>query len=199
MRLRTVLEIALVLIVGTLAAHEAWNVTHKAAPMPSAQYAPASPIPQAAQVKIVTVPGPTQIVTQDKIQIVHDLQLPATIAKDPDKQVTATAQVAAGDGNKINAISVIDTKSGVTEIETKEEKPFLAFLSEKEIGLRGGMTLRGLGGALYGRWTFLRTGDVHYAVYCEATSPPFASAPVLTPTSAAQGDGKLMLDISYRW
>jgi hypothetical protein len=178
----------------------AWNRLHPATPAPQAQYAPAAPIPAASQVKVVTVPGPTQIVTRDKIQIVHDLQLPAAIAIDPDKQVTATGQVVNRDKSKVDAVSVLDTKTGVSEIDMKTEaRPFFAFVNEREIGIRGGMTLRGLGGALYGRWTFLRTGDVHYAVYGEATSPPFAGTPVINATTATQGDGKIMLDISYRW
>ncbi len=200
MRLRTVLEIVLVLVVAALGLHEVYNLTtNKTAPAPAAQYAPAPPIPAVKEVHYVSVPGPVQIVTQEKAVIVHDLKLPDAIAKDPDKQVTATAQVAAGDGNKIDAVSMIDTKTGTSQIDTKEERPFWAFLNEREIGLRGGMGLRGLEGAAYARWTFLRTGNVHYAVYGEATSPPFAGAPVVSAATATQGDGKVMIDVSYRW
>ncbi len=199
MKFRAIAEAAAVLVLLAMATSMAWNIIHKPAGAPSPQFTPAPSIPQAAQVKVVAVPGPPQILTVEKERIVHDLKLSDSIAKDPDKQVVATAQTPGPDGTKTDALAIIDTKTGATDIETKEERPWFSFLNEKEIGMRAGATLNGLQGALYARWTFARTWNVHYAIYAEATSPPFAGTPVINRTTAAQGDGKVMLDMSYRW
>ncbi|MGA3174652.1 MAG: hypothetical protein ABSE25_09555 [Syntrophorhabdales bacterium] len=95
-----------------------WTHLHPPA-APSAQFTPAPPIPQAPEIKVVTVPGPPQIVTVEKQTVVRDLKLPDEIAKDPDKQVTATAQVANIDGGKTDAVAIMDTKTGQSIIETK--------------------------------------------------------------------------------
>ena len=196
-RLALDLGLGAILALGLIHMYMTW---HKPAPAPQAQFAPAPPIPAAAQVKIVTVPGPTRIVTQDKVQIVHDLKLPDEVTKNPDEQITATAQVTNQDKSKVDAIAIENTQTGVTQIETKTEKaPFFAWLDEKELGARAGVTLHGLQGGIYARWTFARTGNVHYGIYAEADSPPFMGQPTITSSSAAQGDGKIMLDISYRW
>jgi hypothetical protein len=175
MKLRTGVEIALFLVVFGMGASMLWTHLHPPA-APSAQFTPAPPIPQAAEIKVVTVPGPPQIVTVEKQTVVRDLKLPDAIAKDPDKQVTATAQVNAGDGNKVDAVSVIDTKTGQSTIETKEERPFFAFLSQKEAGIRAGIGIHGPEGGLYGRWTFARTGAIQLGGLwrCERSCKPTA-------------------------
>jgi hypothetical protein len=181
-----------------LAIEHKWK--EKAVPAPQAQFAPAPQIPAAQEVKVVTVPGPTRIVTKDKVQIIHDLKLPDEIAKNPNEQVVATAQVVEKDKSKVDAIAVENTQTGETQIDTKiEARPFFSFLDEKEIGARAGLTLNGLQGVAYARWTFARTGSVYYAIYGEAASPPFMGTPALTAGKVPQGDAKMMLDISYRW
>ena len=185
------------LLVLLMAGAGAWNWCHKAPAVPSAQYAPAPAIPAARDVKVVTVPGPARIVTLDKPVIVHDLTLPDAIAKDPDKQVTATAQAGPYAG-KTDAIAVLDTKTGQAEIELKQEAlPFFALEGNREAGVRAGMGLHGPGAAAYLRWTFLRTGSVHWAAYGEAAVPIAGTG---ATTGAAQSpDGRVMLDVSYRW
>lgn len=201
MKLRTVLDIlmALALVVMGASAIATWLRSGKSTSAPQQQFAQAPQIKEVQSIKTVTVPGPTKIVTIDKPVLVRDLKLPDEIAKDEAKQITATAAVGPYAG-KTDAISVIDTKTGASEIELKQEPlPFFAFENQKEVGARAGMTVKGLAGAAYARWTFLRTGQVHYAVYGEATSPPYSGASFFAPAQASQGDGKLMFDVSYRW
>jgi len=186
-KLRTGVEIALFLVVFGMGASMLWTHLHPPA-APSAQFTPAPPIPQAAEIKVVTVPGPPQIVTVEKQTVVRDLKLPDEIAKDPDKQVTATAQVANIDGGKTDAVAIMDTKTGRSIIETKEERPFFAFLSQKEAGIRAGIGIHGPEGGLYGRWTFARTGAIHWAVYGDMTAP-ISPQPIMG--AAAQANGGL--------
>ena len=170
-----------------------------AAAPPSAQFTPAPPIPAAAAVKVVKVPGPTQIVVQEKAVVVHDLKLPDEVAKDPDKQVAATAQVKEKDGEKTDAIAVIETKTGATEIETKQERPFFSFLNEKEIGIRAGVGLEGYQGDVFARWTIARVGSVHLSLYGEATAPLSPGSLTVAPGTTQVRNGKLMLEAAYRW
>jgi hypothetical protein len=195
MKLRTGLEIALTCVVCVMAASMAWNLTHKAAPTPAAQYAPAAAIPAVEKIKVVTVPGPPRIVTVEKERVVEKLKLPDAIAKDPDKQVVATAEVGPYAG-KTDAVAVLDTRTGQAEVELKQEPlPFFGFENGKEVGARAGVGLHGPEGAAYARWTFARTGHVFWAAYAEA------GAALAAPSAgaAAQANGKIMLDVSYRW
>ncbi len=172
-----------------------WSWYHTAT-VNQAAYTPAQAIPAAGRIKVVRVPGPPHIVTVEKEKVIGKLKLPEAIAKDPDKQVTATAQVPAYEG-KTDAISVMDTRTGEGSIELKQEPlPFFGFENGKEVGARLGMGIHGPEGAVYARWTFARTGRMFWAVYGEA------GAPLATPATGAAGiqaDGKLMLDVSYRW
>jgi hypothetical protein len=189
-----------IVLVMSAAAYLLVEDMHKAPSAPQTQFAPAPQIKEVQSVKTITIPGPTRIVTIDKPVVVHDLKLPDAIAADPDKQTTATAQVENADKSKVDAISVMDTKTGVTEIETKTEaRPWFSFECEKEIGIGGGIGLRGISGSIYGQISFMRTGNVHYALYGEADSPSFMGTPVLNQSTAAQGDAKLQLRIFYRW
>ncbi|MGD0229901.1 MAG: hypothetical protein ABSC19_06010 [Syntrophorhabdales bacterium] len=188
MRLRTILELGLATLVVAMAAHTVYDLRRRPAPVPAAQYAPAPSIPGAEKIKTVMVPGPTKIVTIEKPVIVSSLKLPDAIAKDPDKQVTATAQVAPYAG-KTDAVSVMDTKTGVSEIELKQEKlPFFGFVNQKETGVRAGVGVNGYTGEVYGRWTFARTGDVYWAAYGAAGTD-----------QRMQAEGKVMLDVGLRW
>jgi hypothetical protein len=154
MKLRTGLEIVLMCVVAAFVAHEAWDLAHKATPAPGAQYAPAAPIPAASRIKVVTIPGPPQIVTVEKERVVEKLKLPDAIAKDPDKQVVATAEVGPYAG-KTDAVAVLDTRSGKAEVELKQEPlPFFGLENGKEVGARAGVGFHGPEGVIYARWTF---------------------------------------------
>ena len=68
-----------------------------------------------------------------------------------------------------------------------EPKPLPAaeFLFDKELGIRYGANTRtGKGGDVYGRDTFARIGNVHGAIYAEASAYPAARPEV---------------ELSYRW
>ncbi len=163
-----------------------WYVPSAQAPL--SDYTAAQPIKEVEKIKVVKVPGPTQIVTVEKEKIVEKLKLPDEIVTNPDVQITATAQVPPYEGTT-NAIATMDTKTGQGTIQLKQEPlPLFAFENKKEVGIRGGVGLHGKQVDIYGRWTFARVGKVHVAAYGEATG-----------TETASGNGKAMLDISYRW
>jgi len=152
------------------------------------QYTPLPPIKETVRIKRVSVPGPKEIVTIEKQVVVEKLKLPDSIAQDANKQVIATGVVDAYEG-KTNVIAVMDTAQGTSEIIAKQQSlPLFAFKNQKELGIRGGMAAdkdgAGYRGDVYGRWTFLRVGRIHTAVYGEMNTRP---------------EGKAMLDMSYRW
>jgi len=81
---------------------------------------------------------------------------------------------------------VLDTKTGESKLIAKQQPvPFIDFENKKEIGVRYGATIKnGMEADIYGRWDFLRIGNVHLGVYGEANT---------------SGDAKAMVGISYRW
>lgn len=183
---------ALVLVVLLMAGSWVYN-WYKPAPLVNpVQFTPAPPIKGTESIKIITVPGPVQIVTVEKEKIVEKLKLPDEIAKNPDLQVTSTATVAPYEG-KTDAIAVMNTRTGESEIQIKQEPlPFFQFLNKKEIGVRAGIAtsvkndVPGMQyhGVLYGRWTFLRVAGAKVAAYVEGNTNP---------------EGKAMLDVRYEW
>ena len=196
MKLRPIVEAALCLMVLCMAASMAWSLYHKTPAAATANYVSAPTIAAAEKIRVVTVPGPPRIVTIEKERVVEKLKLPDAIAKDPDRQVVATAEVAPYAG-KTDAIALLDTRTGRAEIDLRQEPlPFFGFEDGKEVGARAGAGLHGPEGAAYARWTFARTGRLFWAAYGELTAP-IAQAPIAG--AAAQANGKLMLDVSYRW
>jgi hypothetical protein len=153
-RVRTAFEIAIVLVVSGMAAGMAWDWHHKPSTAATTTYAPAAPIPAAEKIKVVTMPGPPQIVTVEKERVVEKLKLPDAIAKDRDKQVVATAEVVPYAG-KTDAVALLDTRTGQAEIELKQEPlPFFGLENGKEVGARAGVGFHGPEGVIYARWTF---------------------------------------------
>lgn len=149
------------------------------------EYVSVPEIKEVVKVKRVNVPGPKEIVTIEKPVVIEKLKLSDSIAQDQSKQITATGEIPAYEG-KTNVVAVMDTQAGTSEIVAKQQPlPFFAFKNEKELGIRAGLdTIDGKRGDVYGRWTFLRIGSVHCALYGEGNTRP---------------EGKAMLDISYRW
>jgi hypothetical protein len=152
------------------------------------QYTPLPPIKETVRIKRVNVPGPKEIVTVEKQVVVEKLQLPEAISRDANKQVIATGVVDPYEG-KTNVVAIMDTAQGTSEIIAKQQPlPLFAFKNQKELGIRGGMAAdkdgAGYRGDVYGRWTFLRVGSIHAAIYGEMNTRP---------------EGKAMLDMSYRW
>ena len=151
-------------------------------------YTPASEIKEIIKIKRVEVPGPERIITIEKEKIVEKLKLPDEIAKNPDKQVIATAVIPPHEADT-NAVAILDTRTGEGSISVKQEDPQLfAFLNKKEIG--GRFVYAGDPDGikqqldLYGRWTFLRIHKFYVGMYGETNSGP---------------QGKAGLEVSYRW
>lgn len=118
----------------------------------------------------VEVPGPERIVTIEKKVVIDKLNLPQWVKDSPDEQVIATAEIEPYRG-KTSAVSLINTKTGVGQIVAKQEPlPLFGFVNDREIGVRGGMNSSGSPEAtVYGKWDFVRVGNVHLGVYGDAS------------------------------
>lgn len=143
-------------------------------------------VPQIKEVvKIQRVEVPVEkIITIEKDRIIEKIKLPDWIAKDSDKQVTATGTIGAYEG-ETDIVSVIDVKTGEGSLSVSlKPLPFISFENDKEIGIRYGVTTKGMQTDIYGQWDFLRIGRVHVGVYGEVNS---------------LSQGKAMTNISYKW
>jgi hypothetical protein len=140
---------------------------------------------EVVKIKRVEVPGPERIVTIEKAVIVDKLKLPEWIKTDVNEQAIATAVIEPYRG-RTNAVSLINTKTGIGQIVAKQEPlPLFGFLNDKEVGVRVGYSIKqGQEIDVYGRWDFARVGNVAIGVYGEATS---------------YGEGKAMISAGYRW
>lgn len=100
-------------------------------------------------------------------------------------EVTATADLPES-GNGIEAVSVIDMRSGESHIEAREkEAPWFQFRNEGALGVKYGYNqhLQNIG-TVYGRWDFLRIKSF------------FLSANADLETG---GDARLQAGVEYRW
>lgn len=139
------------------------------------------------KIKRVEVPV-EKIVTYEKEKIVKELKLPIWIESDIDKQIIANAEIPPYKG-KTSTVAVLDTKTGEGQIIAKQKPlPFISFEDEKEIGIRYGFSTAGQAVDIFGRWTFLRVGSIHSAIYIEIDNK------TLQPP-----EGKIMFEASYRW
>jgi hypothetical protein len=181
---KTILLI-IVTIVALIAAGYAWYKEEHPTTVSKTQYVNIPQIKVVKDIKTVYVKVP-QVETLSKPEAVDKLKLKdEDVAKNPDKQITTTAVVPAYDG-KTNVISVMDTKTGQSEIIAKEQPlPFLAFENKREIGVRGGYSIKNYQEVdIYGRWDFVRIGNVHVGIYGDANSA---------------GDAKAMISVGYKW
>ena len=180
-------EIAMI-ILATLAITAAcvswWHSTHPLI-QSSVSYVKVPEIKLVQSIKHVPVPM-TNVDTLYKDDLIKKLKLQnEEFAKNPDKQGTTTGVIAPYDGNT-NVISVINTKTGVSEIVAKQEPlSFFAFEDKKEIGVRYGYSIKNFQEVdIYGRWDFVRIGNVHVGVYGDANTA---------------GDAKAMVSVGYKW
>lgn len=136
------------------------------------------------KIKRVEVPV-EKVIVLEKTSVSEKIELPEEIKRDDAKQITSTAEIESYDG-KTNVVSVIDKDTGETTILAKQEQlPLIDFENHKEIGIRYGYATKTNRQAdIYGRWDFLRVGNVHLGVYAEANT---------------DGDAKAMVAVSYKW
>ena len=174
--------LALLLILATASSLYQWY--HKPTGS-TTTYVKVPEIKEVVKIKRVTVPGPERIVTIEKAVIIDKLSLPEWIKTDANEQAIATAVIEPYKG-KTNAVSLLNTKTGVGQIVAKQEPLSLfGFVNDKEIGVRGGYSVKQNQELdVYGRWDFVRVGNVAIGIYGEATS---------------YGEAKAMISIGYKW
>jgi len=182
MKRAAIIIMFILLVLAVTSAIVSW---YRSVPVTSkTEYVNVPQIRTVTKIKRIAVPV-EKVITIEKQVIVEKLKLPEEISRDVNKQVIATGEVAPYEG-RTNVVAVLDTKSGESQIIAKQEPlPFIDFENKKEIGVRYGATIKnGQEVDVYGRWDFLRVGNVHVGVYGEANTT---------------GDGKAMVSVGYRW
>ena len=180
---KTILLIV-VTLVAVIAAGVAWYREQHPTLVSKAQFVNVDKIKAVAKIKTAMVPV-KEVSTIDKTAVVEKLKLSDDVAKDENKQITTTGEIHSYEGNT-NVVTVLDTKTGESNIIAKQQPlSFFDFENKKEIGVRYGTTIKtGIEADVYGRWDFLRVGNVHLGLYAEANS---------------LGEGKAMISAGYRW
>lgn len=119
----------------------------------------------------------------------HHGELSAEIRKDPDLQITATAEVEPYRGKTV-VDCVLDSRTGETRmIAKKQPVPLFGFENEKAVGVAYGMGTKGEELDVYGRWNFARIGNLYTGAKVEINS-------YLEDSSI---DAKAMLTMEYRF
>lgn len=177
--------LSLITLIALTSAGVAWYKYKNAPVLTQTEYVEVPKIKTVTKIREIKVPGPTQIVTVEKEVVVEKLKLPDWVKTDENKQVIATAEILPYAG-KTDAVAILDTKTGASEIIAKQVPlPLFGFENDKEIGVRAGINMKGETEAgVYGRWSFLRVGNLHLGAYGEANS---------------RGDAKAQLEIGYRF
>lgn len=111
----------------------AWNtlnrITHPSVLAPVAK--------ELAKEKTETLPCKPVVVYRDKVK--ENLNLPATVIKDPDKKVTASTKVPASEFPN-TVTSVYDSGTGATDLYIRRDSfPWLGTAYRGSVGLHGGI------------------------------------------------------------
>lgn len=181
-------KIMVVLVVVAIVAvsSAAWNFYHpQIRTVTQTQYQTVEKERVVDKIRIVRVPGPKEIVTIEKIKVVEKLGLPSGIANDPNQVITGNADLAASEGGT-SVVSVLNTTTGETQLIAKEKPLSLfGFPSDVEAGIRYGLSTDTVQqGQVYGRWQFLRVGNIYLGAYADMSTKPEARA---------------MLDVSFHF
>jgi hypothetical protein len=183
---KTKVIIGTVVILALLAGVVALKGWYAELPKLTAQWTTAPEMKTATKIQKnkVAVKG---IVVLDKKTAAKKLKLPASIAKDDNKQITATAEIPEYEG-KTGVVAILDkSKENIEIIAKRQPLSLFGFTNKRAIGMRYGFNTvasTNTAAEIYGRWDFLRIGSAHVGLYGEATST---------------GDGKAMLNVEYRW
>lgn len=176
---------ALVITLALMSALYAWYGERNKPPVSQKVYIPVEQIKEVEKIKRVEVPGPEKIVTIEKKVIQEKIKLPDWFL-DETEQAIATGVIAPYEG-KTNVVATLNTETGVGNIIAKQmPQPFMSFENKKELGVRAGYTTDGAKAhtSIYGRWNFMRVGNVHMGMYGEVNS---------------EGAGIAQIDINYRF
>jgi len=181
---RMTIIVTILAALALTAAVVAWYREQNPSVISRTEYVKVPEIKTVTKIKRVMVPL-KEVVTLEKSVIVEKLKLPDEVAKDENKQVIGTGEVTPYEGST-NIVAVLDTKTGESKLIAKQQPiPFIDFENKKEIGARYGATIKnGMEADIYGRWDFMRIGNVHLGVYGEMNT---------------SGDGKAMISAGYRW
>ena len=114
---------------------------------------------------------PDKVIAIDKPAVIAKMKLPDWVKDDPNKQALATGKVGPYEGDT-NTVALLDTKSGITDILSKQEPlPFMNFENKKEVYVRAGYdTKLETQVTVGGRWKFLRVAELHMGIYGEVSS-----------------------------
>lgn len=111
---------------------------------------------------------------------VHDGKVESTGAVLQENPVLAKADCPPSRGGS-EVVTTLTPSTGEAHILIKPKEPSLfAFEDQKELGIR----YNGIKGGLYGRWTFVRVGNLYGALYGEINTKP---------------DSFVGAEVSYRW
>ncbi len=183
---RTETIVTILAVLAVTSAVVAWYRGEHPPVASKTEYIKVPQIKTVTKIKRITVPV-EKVVTIEKQVVVEKLKLPPEIAQDDNKQVISTGEVVPYEG-KTNVVAVLDTKTGESQIIAKQAPlPFFDFVNKREIGLRygyGSASKVSMETDIYGRWDFLRIGNVHLGVYGEVNT---------------NGEGRAMISAGYRW
>jgi hypothetical protein len=120
----------------------------------------------------------TPVVHYVKTDVIREVSVPAHVEDDSNKEVTAIGVAPRHEG-ETTIIATLDTVTGITALDIRQERPSLFELpNRKAIGLRCDVTNACEEITLYGAWEFLRVGAIHLEGYAEITSDNTAYAGV---------------------
>ena len=197
LELRLKIIFGLLFIVGALVGASALHSWFSDKPTVSQrEYIPAKEIKKAEKIKHKKITVKSQIDVLDKDEAVEKLKINDPVKSDKNKEITATAEIQTYHG-KTNVISVLDTKTGTSEIIAKQVPLSLfGFENKKEIGVRVGYSTDEweTRSTVFGRWSFARIGNVHLGIYGEANSRGEANG-----EANSRGEGVVQLELTYRF
>lgn len=175
----TRIAVAVALVVAVASAVTLWHFPRQQ--VSRTEFVTLPKIRTVEKVKVVSVPGPKEIMVVEKESAEKRLHTNL-----PEKdQVLATAELPPSRGG-YDVLATIDTERGTGQITAQERSPRLVeFINEGEIGTRCGIsTDSGQTAAVHGRWEFIRVGALRLGAGAEVTSQPRAEATI---------------GVTYRW
>jgi len=164
--------LVVVLLIALFASLKAWYGEKNKPVISKVEFVKVPEIKVVTKIHKVEVPIKTDhIATLDKKVLVKKINgLPTWFAENADEQAVASADLPETKGG-YEVIGTMNTKTGVGNIIAKEkQRPLFGLPNEKEIGARAGYSIKGQQVSVYGRWNFLRVGNIHLSAYGEGNS-----------------------------
>jgi hypothetical protein len=179
-------DLRIALIVAALVTLTAWGLWLWYAPKPQTSkttFTEATPATTADKEEVQI----KSIKALKKSVVAKKLDLPKSIAEDP-KQVILDAVTVPPTRGGATAVAVLDTDTGETRTMIRAKPPPLFSLERGgEAGIRYGLSTDGTAAAMFVRQDIARVGNVYASGYAEASAV------------GGRGEGRAMLQITYRW